>query len=94
LPVVELLTSAFVTVAGDAVGLPCRYSAAAPATCGEAIDVPLMVFVAVLLVYHAEVIEAARREDVEALPKLEYDARASVLVVAPTVIALAARAGE
>ena len=28
------------------------------------------------------------------VPKFEYDARASVLVVAPTVIAAAARAGE
>ena len=38
-----------------AAGLACRYSAAAPATCGEAIDVPLIVFVAVLLVYQADV---------------------------------------
>ena len=35
------------TVAGDAAGLPCRYKAATPATCGVAIDVPLIVFVAV-----------------------------------------------
>jgi hypothetical protein len=33
------------------------YSAATPATCGEAIDVPLIVFVAVVLVYHADRID-------------------------------------
>jgi hypothetical protein len=36
---------AFMTIAGDAAGAPCRYSAATPATCGVAIDVPLIVFV-------------------------------------------------
>ena len=46
---------ALATVAGDAAGLPCRYSAATPATCGVAIDVPLIVFVAVSDVYHADV---------------------------------------
>ena len=35
--------------------VPCRYRAATPATCGVAIDVPLMVLVAVLLLIHAEV---------------------------------------
>ena len=34
---------------------PCRYSAATPVTCGVAIDVPLIVLVAVLLVYQAQV---------------------------------------
>src|SRR3712207_4029636 len=33
------------TVAGAADGLPCRYSAAAPATCGLAMEVPSMVLV-------------------------------------------------
>jgi hypothetical protein len=54
-PVVALLASAAATVAGKAVGFPSRYSAAAPTTCGVAIDVPEMVFVAVALVYHDEV---------------------------------------
>ncbi len=31
------------TSAGVAVGLPCRYSRAAPAVCGVAIEVPLVV---------------------------------------------------
>ena len=43
------------TVAGDAPGFDWRYCAATPAVCGVAIDVPLIVLVAVLLVYHAEV---------------------------------------
>ena len=42
-------------VAGVA-ALYLQGSTATPATCGEAIDVPLIVFVAVLLVCHAEVI--------------------------------------
>jgi hypothetical protein len=54
-PVVEFETSACVTVDGEAPGFVCRYSAIAPATCGDAIEVPLMVFVAVLLVDQAEV---------------------------------------
>src|SRR5690349_9942224 len=41
------------TSAGVAVGAPCRCSAAAPATCGAAMEVPLMVLVAVSLVHQA-----------------------------------------
>src|SRR5687767_12419127 len=52
---VELSLIAAHTVAGDALGFPARYSAATPATCGVAMDVPLIVFVAVVLVYHADV---------------------------------------
>ncbi len=55
LPEVALLTRALRTVAGEALGLLWRYSAATPATCGVAIEVPLMVFVAVSLVFQAEV---------------------------------------
>ena len=40
---VAVETSAAVTCATVAVGLRPRYTAAAPATCGDAIDVPLMV---------------------------------------------------
>src|SRR4051794_32293783 len=49
---VLLLMMAAVTVAGVADGLPCRYSAATPTTCGVAMLVPLMVLVAVVLLYH------------------------------------------
>src|SRR5262245_24243440 len=41
---VALSVSAVPTCAGVASGWSARYSAAAPATCGVAIDVPLMVF--------------------------------------------------
>jgi hypothetical protein len=51
---VAALTIAFRTVAGDATEFNCRYRAATPATCGEAIDVPLRVAVAVSLVYQDE----------------------------------------
>ncbi|CAB4947690.1 unannotated protein [freshwater metagenome] len=40
-PVVALALSAVQIAAGVAVGLSCSISAATPATCGEAIDVPL-----------------------------------------------------
>ena len=42
------------TCAGVADGLDCRYSAAAPATCGAAIDVPPIVAAPVSLVMPAE----------------------------------------
>jgi hypothetical protein len=52
---VALLKIASRTVCGEALVLPWRYNAATPAACGAAIEVPLIVFVAVLLVYHADV---------------------------------------
>ncbi len=63
-------------------------------TCGVAIDVPLMVFVAVLLVYQSEVMlePGANRSRQE--PKLEKLDRASELVVEPTVRAGPTRDGE
>ena len=45
------------TWAGDQVGCAESTKAAAPAVWGEAIDVPLIVFVAELLEYQAEVID-------------------------------------
>ena len=53
---VEAVISASATCAGEAAGVAPRTSAAAPATCGVAIDVPLIVLVAVSLVFQAEVI--------------------------------------
>ena len=47
--------SADATCAGVAEGFASRYSAAAPTTCGVAIEVPEIVFVAVGLVYHDDV---------------------------------------
>ncbi len=94
MPDVAFPTIAERTEAGEAEGFPSRYNAATPATCGDAIDVPLMVAVAVLLSSHAEVMELPGAKISRQLPKFEYDARASEFVVAPTVIAVATRAGE
>ena len=94
LPVVALLTSASRTCCGVAVGVALSRSAAAPATCGDAIDVPLIVFVAVSLLSQALVMPEPGAKMSRHVPKFENDERLSVFVVAPTVIALAARAGE
>ena len=91
---VELLMIAAVTVAGDAPGFVSRNNAATPATCGDAIDVPEIVFVAVSLVLHADVILLPGAKMSTHVPKFENEERVSLVVVEPTVIALAARAGE
>src|SRR6185503_4778777 len=93
-PVVALPTIAAATVA--ALWLPnCeRYRAATPATCGVAIDVPLIVLVAVSLVFHVEVMLEPGAKTSTQVPKFENDERASVVVVDPTVSAVATRAGE
>ena len=88
------LTMALRTVAGDAVVCVCRYRAATPATWGVAIDVPLMMLVAVSLVDHADVMLDPGAKMSTTLPKLEKDDRASVLVLEPTVIAALTRAGD
>jgi hypothetical protein len=64
LPVVAVLSSALVTVEGVAAGTAWRYSAATPATCGVAIDVSLIAFVAVSDVFHDEVMLEPGREEV------------------------------
>jgi hypothetical protein len=84
---VAALITADMTVAGDAAGTADKYRAAIPATCGDAIDVPFNVFVALFPVYHAEVIPEPGANRSRHAPKFEYDARASVFVVAPTVSA-------
>lgn len=55
LPLVALANSESRTCCGVASGASWRWSAAAPAVCGTAIDVPLIAFVAESLVYVAEV---------------------------------------
>src|SRR2546429_53293 len=84
----------FLACAGVAPGLACRNRATTPATCGVAIDVPLIVLVAVSLVFHADRIEEPGANTSTTLPKFENDERASVVVVAPTVIASVTRAGD
>ena len=91
---VELLMMAAVTVAGDALGFVSRNKAATPTTCGVAIEVPEIVLVAVSLVLHDEVILLPGAKMSTQVPKFENEERASVIVVEPTVIALATRAGE
>jgi hypothetical protein len=59
-----------------------------------AIEVPLIVFVAVAPVFHAEVMLLPGAKMSTQVPKLENDERASELVVEPTVMASAVRAGE
>jgi len=58
------------------------------------IDVPEMLLVAVLLSIHALMIFCPGAKTSTTAPKLEKDARASAIVVAPTVFALGARAGD
>src|SRR3569623_1662897 len=54
-PLDALSRSAAATSAGCKVGYVSRFSSAAPSACGDAIDVPLIVLVAVVPVYQAEV---------------------------------------
>src|SRR4051794_24499772 len=93
LDAVALAFSVAATVAGVACGVAPSTSAAAPATCGVAIEVPLMVLVAVSAVFHAEVMSTPGAKMSVQVPKFEKEARASVLVVALTVIASGTRAG-
>ena len=92
--VVEPLTIALRVVVAEAPGLNCLYSAATPATCGEAIEVPLNVAVAVSELNQADRIPEPGAKMSKHVPKFENDERASLAVVDPTVMALAARAGE
>ena len=59
-----------------------------------AIDVPLIVFVAVSDVDQDEVMLEPGANRSTHVPKFENDERASLLVVEPTVVAEATRAGE
>ena len=92
--VVEPLTIALRVVVAEAPGLNCLYSAATPATCGEAIEVPLNVAVAVSeLKYDDRIPEPGAKMSTH-VPKFENEERASLVVVEPVVMALAARAGD
>src|SRR5690348_5739021 len=91
---VALPVSADATAAGVAVGFADRNSAAAPVTCGVAIEVPLMVFVAVSLVAHEEVMLTPGPKRSTQVPKFEKVARTSLMSLAATVMAGATRAGD
>ena len=68
--------------------------AMAPATCGEAIDVPEIVSESEVLLIHDEVMYKPGAIISTQVPMLLYEATASVLVLAATVIAFGTRAGE
>src|SRR5688572_25663568 len=89
-PVVSASRSAVPTAPGSAVGCVCRYRAAAPAVCGDAIDVPF--HVAVPPFCHADVMLTPGANQSTQVPQLENDARVSVLVLAPIVSAFGALA--
>src|SRR5690348_2694434 len=82
------------TRAGVLNGEPVRYSAATPATCGAAIEVPLIVLVAVLLPIQSEIMSTPGANRSTQAPKLENSGRWSAEFVAPTVIAVGVLAGE
>src|SRR5690349_17538695 len=85
---------ALCTCAGESPGWPARYNAAAPATCGAAIDVPLIVLVAVSPVPQADVMLMPGANTSTQVPRLAHDGLASLLLVAETVIAVGTRAGD
>ena len=68
--------------------------ATAPATCGEAIDVPEIAAVAVLLPIHDEVMPTPGAIMSTHLPRLLKLANASLISLAATVIAAGTRAGD
>src|SRR5689334_4139261 len=74
LPFVLPFTRASRTAAGVAVGFAYRYRAATPATWGDAIDVPLMVLVALLVVSHALVMFSPGAKISRQVPKFEKEA--------------------
>src|SRR2546425_917656 len=86
--------SASCTWAGVAPGVVSRSGAAAPATCGVAMDVPLMVFVDWSPVFQSDVVFTPGAKISTHGPKLENDAMLSLMSVAPTVSASGALAGE
>ena len=69
-------------------------SARPPATWGDAMEVPLIVLVAVLLPAQAAVIDDPGAKISRHDPWFENDERESDLVVDPTVIATGSEAGE
>ena len=91
---VAALRMRVVNSAGVASGSLCRWSAAIPATCGDAIDVPDSERIAVDEVRHADTMLTPGANRSTHVPKFENDARMSVLPVAPTVIAVGSDAGE
>jgi hypothetical protein len=91
---VAALRTADETCAGVAAVFVDRYSATTPATCGAAIDVPDKLRNVEGEPMYAAVIEEPGAKTSTHRPQLEKEARASLGVDAPTVIATDADAGE
>ena len=77
--------SSAVTWDGVHVGCSWRTKAPAPAACGEAMEVPLSVAVAVSEVLQVERIDEPGAKVSTQVPKLENEERTSEMVVAPMV---------
>src|SRR5690606_4881493 len=86
--------SASATSAGAASGFASRYSAATPATCGVAMDVPEIVLAASSPSIQAEVISWPGARMSTQSPQLDHGGGTSSESVAPTVIVLGSEAGE
>src|SRR6185436_1088378 len=84
-PVVARAFSSAITWAGVHVGCSWKTRAPAPVACGVAIEVPLMVLVAVSEVFQVEVMDDPGAKVSTQVPKLENDERASEVVVEPMV---------
>lgn len=93
-PRVAPCTIAVLTPAGVAEGVAASSSAAAPATCGAAMDVPDSVAVAVGEVWYAERMPEPGANRSRQEPQFENDDRASDEVVDPTVSADGSDAGD
>ena len=93
-PFVLAASSAVQTWVGVAHGEDWRISAAAPATCGDAIDVPLSTSVALLLVMPADRMSTPGAKMSLHAPKFENAASSSNWSEAATVIAFVTCAGE
>ena len=93
-PAVAEPSSRFATCAGLSPGSAPSSSAAAPATCGAAIEVPDSSSVAVSPVYQSETMSTPGAKRSTHDPRLENDARRSSRSLAATVSAAGSRAGE
>src|SRR5262245_65711052 len=93
-PAVAFDISAAATAAGVADGLSSRYRAAAPTTCGAAIEVPLSVLTATSLVAYDDKMLWPGAQMSRHAPKFENPAFRSVIVDAPTVIASPTSPGD
>lgn len=78
----------------DAPGWFCRIIATTPATCGPAMEVPLIVASPVSLPYDADWMDAPGAKMEMQPPTFEKEVSLSLLSLAPTVMALVALAGE